>query len=172
MHDLGLKTSIQNFDTFVRCTPMGNQPWPQFQNGIRERSIMKRSELQTKDNKTKQEADRNAYKKHRNLSVKLRRKAVKQYFVNKCRSGIMNNKNLWKTVEPFISNKTNRNEPDIIVTENNNVIKDRKNVANTLNEYFINIAEYTVGRQITALPSQDIEIPYSLGLAPRGAYQN
>ena len=36
--------------------------------------------------------------------------------------------------------------------------KDRKNVANTLNEYFINTEEYTVGRQITALPSQDIEL--------------
>ena len=40
MHDLGLKTSVQTFDAFVRCTLMGNQPWPQFQNGIRERSIM------------------------------------------------------------------------------------------------------------------------------------
>ena len=38
-HDLGLKTSVQTFDAFVRCTLMGNQPWPQFQNGIRERSI-------------------------------------------------------------------------------------------------------------------------------------
>ena len=39
-HDLGLKTSIQTFDAFVRCTLMGNQPWPQFQSGIRERSII------------------------------------------------------------------------------------------------------------------------------------
>ena len=39
MHDLGLKTFIQTFDTFVTCRLMGNQPWPQFQNGIRERSI-------------------------------------------------------------------------------------------------------------------------------------
>ena len=39
MHDLGLKVSIQTFDAFVRCMLMGNQPWPQFQNGIRERSI-------------------------------------------------------------------------------------------------------------------------------------
>ena len=38
-HDLGLKASIQTFDAFVRCTLMGNQPWPQFQNGIWERSI-------------------------------------------------------------------------------------------------------------------------------------
>ena len=40
-HDLRLKTSIQTFDAFVRCTLMGNQPWSQFQNGIRERSIEK-----------------------------------------------------------------------------------------------------------------------------------
>ena len=73
----------------------------------------------------------------------------------------MSNKNFWKTVKPFISNKTNRNESDIILIENNKVIKDRKNVANTLNEYFISIAEYTAGRQITALPSQDIEITIS-----------
>ena len=39
-HDLGLTTSIQTFDTFVRCMLMGNQPWPQLHNGIRERSIV------------------------------------------------------------------------------------------------------------------------------------
>ena len=44
-HDLGLKTSIQTFDAFVRYTPMGNQPWPQFQNGIRERSTEKRLKI-------------------------------------------------------------------------------------------------------------------------------
>ena len=38
-HDLGLKTSIQTFDAFVRCTLMRNQPWPHFQSGIRERSV-------------------------------------------------------------------------------------------------------------------------------------
>ena len=38
-HDFGLKTSIQTFYAFVRCTLMGNQPWPQLHNGIRERSI-------------------------------------------------------------------------------------------------------------------------------------
>ena len=94
---------------------------------------MKRSQLKTKYNKTKQEAAGmltrscwNAYKKQRNLCVKLKRKAVKEYFVNKCRSGIMSNKNFWKIVKPFISNKTNRNESDMMLIENNNVIKDGK----------------------------------------------
>ena len=113
---------------------------------------MKRSQLETKSNKTKQGANRIAYKKQRNLCVKLRRKAVKQYFVKKCQSGIMSNKSFSKTVKLFISNKTNRNESDIILIESNNVIKDTKNVADILNEYFINIAEYAVGRQISILP--------------------
>ena len=38
-HDLGMKSCIKNFDAFVTCPLMGNQPWPQFQNRIRERSI-------------------------------------------------------------------------------------------------------------------------------------
>ena len=97
-----------------------------FMNTELSEAIMRRSQLETKYNKTKKEADRNAYKKQQNPCVKLRRKAVKQYFVNKCRYGIMSNKNFWKTVKAFISNKTNSNESDIILIENNNVIKDRK----------------------------------------------
>ena len=38
MHNLGLKTSIQNFDAFVRCMLMRYQPY--FQNGIRERPVI------------------------------------------------------------------------------------------------------------------------------------
>ena len=70
----------------------------------------------------------------------------------------MSNKNFQKTVKLFISNKANGNESDIILIESNNVIKDRKNVADILNEYFINIAEYTDRRQIATLPSKDVEI--------------
>ena len=57
-----------------------------------------RFQLETKYIRTKQEADRNAYKKQRNRCVKLRWEAVKQHFVNKCQSGIMIHKNLWKTL--------------------------------------------------------------------------
>ena len=70
----------------------------------------------------------------------------------------MSNKIFQKTVKLFVSNKTIRNESDMILIESNNVIKDRKNVADILNEHFINIAEYAVGRQIATLPSKDIEI--------------
>ena len=56
------------------------------------KTIMRMSQLKTKYNKSKREADRNAYKKQRNLCVKLRRKAVKQYFVNEYRSGMISKK--------------------------------------------------------------------------------
>ena len=39
MHDLGLETSLEIFVAFIRCIPMENQPWPQFQCGIWERSF-------------------------------------------------------------------------------------------------------------------------------------
>ena len=74
----------------------GNQA--PFMNKELSKPIMRRSQLKNKYNKTKQEADRDAYKKQQCLCVKLRRKAVKQYFVNKCRHEIMSNKNFWKTV--------------------------------------------------------------------------
>ena len=67
-------------------------------------------------------------------------------------------------VKLFISNKTNRKESDIILTENNNVIKERKNAADILNKYVINIAEYIVRNRITALPSKDIEISQAINL--------
>ena len=57
----------------------GNQA--PFVNKELSKAMIRRSQLKTKYNKTKQEADRNAYMKQQNLCVKLGRKAVKQYFV-------------------------------------------------------------------------------------------
>ena len=69
----------------------------------------------------------------------------------------MTNKEFWKTVRPFISHKTNTIDCHVILSENNVIVKDRSDVADIQNEYFINIAEYTVGRRISALPRRDIE---------------
>ena len=117
---------------------------------------MKRSQLKTKYNKTRKESDRDAFKRQRNLCVKLRQKAVKRYFVNKCQSGIMTNKEFWKTVRPFISHKTDTNNCHIMLSDNV-IVKGRSHVADILNEYFISIAEYTVGRRNPGLPRRDIE---------------
>ena len=69
----------------------------------------------------------------------------------------MTNKEFWKTVRPFISHKANTNNCHIISSENNEIVKDHSHIADILNEYFINIAEYTVGRCVPALLRRDIE---------------
>ena len=51
MYHLGLKTSIQTIDVFVRCMLMGNQPWPQFQNGIHKANL----DIDFQDEQTKDE---------------------------------------------------------------------------------------------------------------------
>ena len=43
--------------------------------------------------------------RQRNLCVSLRRKAIKQYFSNIISKGIVTNKEFWKTIKPFLTNK-------------------------------------------------------------------
>ena len=63
---------------------------------------MKRSRLKNKANKSGKEEDLKAYKKQRNLVLKLNRKAKKN-FLKSCFStnGKMKNKNFWKLCKPF-----------------------------------------------------------------------
>ena len=59
--------------------------------------------------------------------------------MNKCQSGIMTNKEFWKTVRPFSSHRTDANNCHVILSENNVIVKDYRHVADILNEYFISI---------------------------------
>ena len=68
----------------------GNQT--PFMNKELSKAVM-RSQLKTKSNKTKQGLDLiGMHIKSKEICVKLRRKAVKQYFVKRCQSGLMSNK--------------------------------------------------------------------------------
>ena len=67
---------------------------------------MTRSILKNKANKSGQEEDLKAYKKQRNLVLKLNRKAKKNFlksfiFTN----DKMKNKNFWKLCKPFFTEK-------------------------------------------------------------------
>ena len=59
------------------------------------------------------------------------------------------NPKVTSSIFPLLQNKKRKSSASH-KTESNNIIKDKKNVADILNKYFINIAEYTVGRQIAA----------------------
>ena len=70
------------------------------------KEIMTRSRLKNKANKSGKEEDLKAYKKQRNLVLKLNRKAKKN-FLKSCIStnDKMKNKNFWKLCKPFFTEK-------------------------------------------------------------------
>ena len=108
-------------------------------NGELCKAIMKRSQLKNIANRTKNINDYENYKKQRNFVVHLNRKAKKLFFSKVGKKNCGQNKSFWKTCKPLFSNKTNRTDEKVFLLENKNLIHDDKNVADILNNYFINI---------------------------------
>ena len=80
-------------------------------------------------------------------------KSYKSYFEQNAKSGDVSNKLFWKTIRPFlISNGTHDNH-DIILEENGDLIKDKENISDILNDFYINIVEKTTGKKPLILNS-------------------
>ena len=102
--------------------------------------IMLRSRAKNVFHKNRTDINRQQYKKIRNKCVKLIRKTKKTYFKNLNINFVSDNKNFWKAIKPMFNDKsTNQNK--IIIIENNNITSDNKEVAEILNDYFINITD-------------------------------
>ena len=76
-----------------------------------------------------------AYNKHRNLCVKMVKKAKKEHFQNISQSEITDNKKFWKTVSPLFGNKVKTNQKINLIEKNVLVTSDEK-IAKTFKEYF------------------------------------
>ena len=111
------------------------------------KGIMTRSRLKNKFNRHRTKENWNAYKIQRNNCVQLRKKAIKSYFEQNTKSGDVSNKLFWKTIRPFLSNKGTHDNHDIILEENGDLIKDKENISDILNDFYINIVEKTTGKK-------------------------
>ena len=109
---------------------------------------MKRSRLRNKFLNTKSDIDRKAYNTQRNLCVSLIRQAKKQFFSNINTNDITDNKTFWKTVKPLLTDKVKTKSKITLIEkrckENSTehfeeVISDEKKVAETFNNFFVNI---------------------------------
>ena len=69
------------------------------------KAIMRRSQLQTKYFKNKSQKDYLAFKKQRNFCSKLYKKERKNYYNSLDIKNITDNKQFWKTIKPFLSEK-------------------------------------------------------------------
>ena len=92
----------------------------------------------TKENET-------SNKKQRNKCVSVRRKSIIQHFSKIASKRIMTNKQFWKTMKPFLTNKGCLENNDIILLDGEEMITNDRILAKRLNEHYIDIVERSSG---------------------------
>ena len=99
-----------------------------------QRGFMVRSKLRKKLLQSRSESDN----KQRNKCVSLLRKTKKAYYSNLNVKDLVDNKNFWKTIKSFFSDKSNKFK-NISLLENGNLLTDDFEIAKTINKYFQNL---------------------------------
>ena len=116
-----------------------------FMNKELRKAIYTRSRLKNKWNKNPTLENRAKYKKQRNKCVSLRKKAIKTHFHNITQNGVVENKDFWNTVKPFITNKSGKLKSDITIIHNEEIIRDEQKLVEIFNNEYINIVENSSG---------------------------
>ena len=102
------------------------------------KSIMERTRLRNTFLKYPIVANKLAYTKQKNFCVSLLRKIKREYFANLNEKNTTDNRKFWQTVKPFLSEKNESREKKALV-KSEEIISDDVEVANTLNNYFLNV---------------------------------
>ena len=96
------------------------------------------------------------YNKQRNYCVSLLRKEKREYFI-RLNEKNTDNRKFWHTVKPFFSDKVKSREA-IILVDNENAISNENKMANTFNDFLLNIVknlkipEYRCENDLVILP--------------------
>ena len=108
------------------------------------KEIYSRSRLRNKFCKIPSSENEKAYKKQRNKCVALRKKCIKNHLKN-INKGLSSNKEFWKFMKPFVSNKDFSQKNDITLIQNENIVTEETELAELCNNYYMNIVESTSG---------------------------
>ena len=104
------------------------------------KAIMNRSRLFNKFKKDNSEQNKWAYKKQRNLCVKLLKKAKRTFYNTLDVKKISDNKTFWKTIKPNFTEKTIKDQK-ITLVENDSVISEDSELAEVFSKYFENVVK-------------------------------
>ena len=99
---------------------------------------MTRSRFLNRFRKNRTEKNRLAYQTQRNYCVKLLKKSKQNFYNNLDVKQVTDNRLFWRTIKPNFSDKIKKNE-NIILVENDKIISDELEIAETFNNYFGNI---------------------------------
>ena len=102
-----------------------NQP---FMTKTLRKAIMKRSKLKNKFNEERNIENWSEYKRQRNLCSNLLKQSKKCHFNSLNVNEVTENKKFWKTIKPFFTIKKNKITNNIILTENNQTVREEKTI--------------------------------------------
>ena len=101
------------------------------------KAIATRSRLENEFHRKRTEESKLAFKKHKNYCTRLYKKERQKFYSNLDPKCILDNKKFWETMKPFFSNK-GLNKRNITLIEENNIILNDAEIAETLNTFFDN----------------------------------
>ena len=104
------------------------------------KAIYKRNQLKNCYFKHRTPTSWEQYRKYRNKVTKMRKHAIKSYFMKYC-SKNTSPKQFWQCFKPFFTDKNSNTTTNIILKDNNQIISDTKEVCELLNNFFITIAD-------------------------------
>ena len=111
-----------------------------FMNKVLSKEFMYRTRLKNKYHKNPNEANKLLFKKQRNFCVNLLKREKKRYYNNLDIKIFEDNKKFWKRIKPLLSEKTILKK-NITIIENGTVTSDKTEVAEILNNYFIDAVQ-------------------------------
>ena len=108
-----------------------------FMNKDLSKAFMHRSKLKNLFNKDPTEVNKKLYNKQRNYCVSLLKREKKKHYNNLDLNVFNDNKTFWKRIKPLFSDKQKGLQKDIILVENDKITSNKQEVAEKLNNFFI-----------------------------------
>ena len=107
---------------------------PAFMNTALRKNIMNKTRLRNRFKRTRLRSDWDKYKAQRNLTTKIRRQSIKEYFLERCQEG-PKNKHFYSTIKPFLSSKY-KCDHNLMIMDGTNLLTDPKEVFLMLQFYY------------------------------------
>ena len=117
----------------------GNQA--PFTNKELRKVIYDRSGLRNRFCKTPTEENEKLYKKQRSKCVSIRKKSIRNYFNKIANENIVTNRNFWKIIKPFLTNKGHLENAEIMLIQDKKIISNENELVKVFNKHYINIIE-------------------------------
>ena len=105
-----------------------------FMNRTLRKAFMLRTTLKNRYNKNRSADNWDAFRRQRNFCVKLSRKVNRDFYNQLDISEVTDNKKFWKTVKPFISDKSS-SKSRITLIEDGKIMSNESEVAETFNDF-------------------------------------